>query len=129
MIVGVAAVLLEIPGERGQEDNLEALQQTKQGQHILEEHEETNFARQNQVALDMKFTIVILSDWQVTLLLTPGHVRDNVKKVEDDHVVCREQLQRLLHLGGHLFHGCLIQCHPRTAQIIISRPRSRRLSP
>jgi hypothetical protein len=57
----------------------------------------------------MKFTIVILSDWQVTLLLTPGHVRAIVKKVEDDHIVCREQLQRLLHLGGHLFHGCLIQ--------------------
>jgi hypothetical protein len=43
---------------------LEALQQTKQGHNIPEE----------QVALNMKFTIAILSDWQVTLLLTPDHV-------------------------------------------------------
>jgi hypothetical protein len=71
VIVGVSAALLEKPGERGQEDNLEALQQTKQGHHIPEE----------QAALNMKFTIAILSDWQVTLLLTPDHVRDIIKKV------------------------------------------------
>jgi hypothetical protein len=71
VIVGIAAALLEIPGERDQEDNLEVLQQKKQGHHIPEE----------QVALNMKFTIAILSDWQVTLLLTPDHVRDIIKKV------------------------------------------------
>ncbi len=43
-IVGAAAALLEIPGERGHKDNLEALQQTKQGKHnIPEEHEEPIF--------------------------------------------------------------------------------------
>ena len=70
MIVGVSAALLEKPGERGQEDNLEALQQTKQGHHIPEE----------QAALNMKFTIAILSDWQVTILLTPDHVKRYYQK-------------------------------------------------
>jgi hypothetical protein len=56
----------------------------------------------------MKFTIAALSDWQV-LLLTPGHVRDIINKVEDDHVIGSEHLQRLLHLGGHLLPGCLIR--------------------
>ncbi len=95
--MSIAAALLEIPGEQGQEDNLEALQQAKQGQHIPEE----------QVALYMKFTIAILPDWQITPFSLL--VQDIIKKVEDDHVVGREQLQRLLYLGGILLHDCLIR--------------------
>ncbi len=81
MIVSIAAALLEIPGEQGHEDNLEALQQAKQGQHIPEE----------QVTLNMKFTIAIFPDWQITpFSLLAMYII--IKKVEDDHVVGREQL-------------------------------------
>jgi hypothetical protein len=101
----------------------------KRGQHIPEEHEETKFAHQNQVALDMKFTIAILSDWQVTPFSLLAMYKILSKRWRMITSLAESSFRDFSILAAISSTTVLFGCHPRTAQMIISRPRSRRLFP
>jgi hypothetical protein len=60
----------------------------------------------------MKLSIHILTDRKVSPLLRPGHLRYVVVHMDDDHVVARQLVQRLLHLDCHLLDRRLVGSPP-----------------
>jgi hypothetical protein len=104
----LAASYENVVRQRDEEGDPSSVKQAQEWQSVFKVHEQSVLACNHQITFHMELSIHVLAYRQVSALLGPGHVRDVVVQVEDDHVVARQLAERLLHLDDQLFNRGLV---------------------